>query len=280
MQRPEFHEAANIFPLDEEHIDSLADDIRSFGLMEPIELLNGKILDGRRRQIACEKAGITPRYKHVEAADPVAYVLSLNLHRRHLTPSQMSMVGARAREWYDRQAKERQKASGGDRKSNKSVMANLPQPIDAGTARDHAAKAVGVSGKSIDYATKVLKTGVPELVQAVDEGRMAVSTAAIVASEPEDTQRREATTTSNGKPRTRRYGTGPHGERLPANGVAVVDEPITEPDPDSNPGDRKVLGKGITLAHEAINCLKRIPKNDALRKRGFQLVTDWIRHNP
>jgi hypothetical protein len=38
-------------------------------------------------------------------------------------------------------------------------------------------------------------------------------------------------------------------------------------------------GSGIVHAHEAIACLKRIPKNDALRKRGFQVVTDWIRHN-
>src|SRR4051812_1903323 len=54
------------------------------------------------------------------------------LHRRHLSATQAAMVGARAREareMYDRQAKERQKASGGDRKSAKpkSVPANLPE---------------------------------------------------------------------------------------------------------------------------------------------------------
>lgn len=36
---------------------------------------------------------------------------------------------------------------------------------------------------------------------------------------------------------------------------------------------------GVLRANEAINCLTRIPKNDAQRKRGFQLVTDWIRRN-
>lgn len=40
---------------------------------------------------------------------------------------------------------------GGDKKSG---MENLPHPIeDKGSARDAAGKAVGVSGKSIDYAT-------------------------------------------------------------------------------------------------------------------------------
>jgi len=79
------------------------------------------------------------------------------------------MVAARAREIYDRQAKERML-----RGKKPDPMANLPQ----GAARDHAAKAVGVSGKTVDYATKVLKAAVPEVIKAVDEGRMAVSAAA------------------------------------------------------------------------------------------------------
>ena len=82
------------------------------------------------------------------------------------------MVGARARDYYDRQAKERQKASGGDRKSEKarSVQVNLPEPI-SGQARDHAARAVGVSGKSIDYATKVIKHAVPEIIKKGNKTR-------------------------------------------------------------------------------------------------------------
>lgn len=43
--------------------------------------------------------------------------------------------------------------------------------------------------------------------------------------------------------------------------------------------DRKSRGVGIQRAHEAIACLKRIPENDGLRKQGFQVVADWIRHN-
>ena len=56
--------------------------------------------------------------------------------RRHLTPSQKSMVAARAREYYDKAAKERQKMG----------KENLPYPEQSGQARDAAGKAVGVSG--------------------------------------------------------------------------------------------------------------------------------------
>ena len=269
----EYHEAADIFPLDEESIGDLAKDIRANGQKVPIELLGGKILDGRRRFLACQKAGVEPIYRDVEPIDPVAYVLSLNLHRRHLTASQRAQVGARARKMYDEAAKARQQAGqkrGGEiagrgrHKEADSIPVHLPEC--KGDARDLAGKAVGVSGSLIDRATKVLEKAEPELVEAVDEGRMSVSRAAELADLDEETQR-EATAQA-------KFSGGRY--RLPQskserNGHA--------PDPDTDPEARQIRGKGITLANEAINCLIRIPKNDALRKRGLQLVTDWIRRN-
>ena len=61
-------------------------------------------------------------------------------------------------------------------------------------AKTHAAAdiAVGVSDRSVDHATKVLKHGTPELIKAVDEGRIAVSNAAALASQSKQKQR-EAT---------------------------------------------------------------------------------------
>jgi len=76
--------------------------------------------------------------------------------RRHLTPSQLSMVAARARSIYDEQARQRQV-----RKPSDSVPANLPAQVNKADARDAAGKAVGVSGKSVDYATRVLAQGAP-----------------------------------------------------------------------------------------------------------------------
>src|SRR5262245_14765386 len=87
---------------------------------------------------------IEPKFREVEISDPIAYVLSLNLHRRHLNPSQWAMVGERARDYYDKRAKERQKP----KPAGKSVVDNCSQQnTDTGKARDHVAKTVGVSGK-------------------------------------------------------------------------------------------------------------------------------------
>ena len=138
-------------------------------------------------------------------------------------------------------------------------------PLNGQKARDAAGAAVGVSGYSLDCATKVLKNGTPELVKTVDDGRMAVSTAAVHASEPADEQKRIL---ESGR-HNRKYKPGLGG----GHDVAEKDEtPDTEP-------NGKVRGIEIQRAHEAIAGLKRIPKNDALRTRGFQVVTDWIRHN-
>jgi hypothetical protein len=228
-----------------------------------VELLDGKVIDGRRRLRACEIAGVTPQTKAVSVSDPVAYVLSLNLHRRHLTPSQLSMVAARTRSYYEEQAKQRQV-----RKPADSVVENLPQQTaDNARARDAAGKAVGVSGKSVDYATRVLQKGVSELVSAVDEGRIAVSTAAIIANDPPDAQR-DAASRAN-----RKYRPTKDGSEFGATAT-----PLPEPDPVSD-SKTESRGVGVRRGHEAVDCLKRIPKIDPLRLRGFQIVSDWIKQN-
>src|SRR5215471_9195285 len=99
-QELEFPPAADIFPLMEgEEFDALVADIREHGLKNPITLYHGAVIDGRNRVRACLAAGWSWRALRgmcVEISgtgagqidDPVAYVISVNIHRRHLTAAQ------------------------------------------------------------------------------------------------------------------------------------------------------------------------------------------------
>lgn len=178
----DFHEAACIFPmLSEEKIDDLAKDIEANGQVVPIQLMDGKILDGRNRWMACLKIGKKPVTIDVNPPDPIAYVLSLNLQRRDLDEGEKAMVGGRAKALYDRQAKTRQ----GKRND---LVDNCPPSSEQGKSRDKAGEAVGVSGKQVDRAVKVLTKGSKELIEACDKGEVAVSAAAKIATLPKAIQ--------------------------------------------------------------------------------------------
>lgn len=183
----EFHEAACIFPMmTEVQIESLAKDIETNGLIVPIFVMDGRILDGRNRWMACSKISKTPKTIIVNLIDPIAYVLSMNRERRHLDDGQAAMAGARGKELYEKQAKERMQAGGGDKKSGKD---NCPHPIcNKGQARDKAGEAVGVSGRQVDRASKVLTLGSKALIEACNKGEVAVSAAAKLAVLPKAIQ--------------------------------------------------------------------------------------------
>jgi ParB-like nuclease domain len=86
------HPLADRFPLIEgEEFDHLVDDIRTHGQREPIVLHEGKILDGRNRYRACLEAGKQPKVRQFDPrteGSPEAFVISVNLKRRHLTSKQ------------------------------------------------------------------------------------------------------------------------------------------------------------------------------------------------
>ncbi len=79
------HPAAELFPfMSDEELGELAADIRAHGLLEPIVLLDGLVLDGRNRLRACEAAGVEPRFVDWDGTgDPAVWVISKNLKRRH-----------------------------------------------------------------------------------------------------------------------------------------------------------------------------------------------------
>jgi N6-adenosine-specific RNA methylase IME4 len=163
----EFHPLAAIFPLVEgAEFDEIAADIRKHGLHEPIVVFEDKILDGRNRYRACEAAGIEPTFTVYTGDDPVSYVVSLNLRRRHLDESQRAMVAAKLAT-----------LKLGDNQHSEGL------PIG------RASGMLNVGERTVARAREVLEHGAPELVSAVEHGKVSVSAAADVATQDIDAQR-------------------------------------------------------------------------------------------
>lgn len=148
-----------------EEFASLKDDIQAHGLRHPILMFEDKILDGRHRARACDELGIVARFEPWTGTDPVAFVLSENLHRRHLTPSQKAMIAAAAIDLHREAAQARMTAG------------KAPASRDAtpsGKAAGTAAAAVGVGQASVERALQVIREGTADDVRAVKDGEATV----------------------------------------------------------------------------------------------------------
>ena len=155
-----FHQLAEIFPLIEgEEFDALVSDIKVNGQREPIVTFEDKVLDGRNRYNACVSAGIEPTFKPYEGDGPLAFVISLNLKRRHLNESQRAWVASKIANL----------PQGGQSEG----PANLPVPLIVTQAE--AARMFNVSQRSIRSAATIRDTAEPEIQRWVEQGRLTVN---------------------------------------------------------------------------------------------------------
>lgn len=174
------HPYAEVFPLLEgEAFDELVADIRTHGLREPIWTFAGRILDGRNRYRACQKAGIDPDFRAFEGTDAaaLALVVSANMHRRQLTDVQRQLAAARI--------------------TSLSVGANQHTE---GVSIETASKAMKVSTAGTKRAKKVIEKGSKPLQQAVEKGEIAISKAASVTHLPKAEQLKAAQEKPAAKP--------------------------------------------------------------------------------
>jgi len=174
------HPIAAIFPLlDAESLSQLTSDIRTNGLKQDIVLYEGKILDGRNRYRACIAASVQPTCTVYGGDDPVGHVLSLNLHRRHLTASQRAVVAQDALPHFEEEARKRMTSG----VNQHSPVAIVPQGSD-GKSRDKAAALVDVSPRYVSDAKRVAEKS-PETLERVRSGEITLPQAVKEIQQPQ-----------------------------------------------------------------------------------------------
>jgi len=93
-----WHDASKIFPMSQkEELASLVASIKEQGLLNPVVLLDNKVLDGRNRLLACLEADAEPKFVDWdEKGSPVVWVAAQNSIRRLLSSSQKACAALEA----------------------------------------------------------------------------------------------------------------------------------------------------------------------------------------
>jgi len=178
----EIHPLAHCLPdMPEDQFEAFKEDISGLGVLEPITLLDGMILDGRHRYRACKDLGIECPTRTVSDVSPHDLVMSMNFFRRHLDESQRAMVAAALLEPFEKEAKKVQESTlptKGQKGFQSNAGANLPQHNRAPKAVDKAGEALGVSGRLVQEAKVIREEGTLEEIKAVTNGKASVSSTA------------------------------------------------------------------------------------------------------
>ncbi|MBQ0600846.1 hypothetical protein J7S78_13695 [Klebsiella oxytoca] len=157
----DFHDTANAFPyISGDAYETLKEDIRINGILEPVYLFEGKIIDGRNRYRVAKELGLddipTEEYK---GDNPVGFVQSMNLHRRQLTPSQKAAAAAFLAEFKQGQHIDEEEYE----------------------TQEAIAKKLGISRRMVVEATSLKKNADAELIERVKAGDISLHNATAIA---------------------------------------------------------------------------------------------------
>lgn len=253
----EIHPAANVFPMMKgAAFRELVEDIRVNGINEPIAFLEGKLLDGRNRATACIELGIDP-LDHAcdmnpETCDPIAYVLSANLHRRHLGETEREAIAAKIANL----------ERGGDRKSEQIK----PQNCGLISTSD-AAEQLNVNPRNVENAKAAIKGGCAALVESLEAGEIPSSTAAKFVKAVPD-KKDQAKVLENGLPAVRQAIKESHQDQPRPTINLPKQKQRAEPDENPAPKTKRQFFVELRALFDDMD--------DFHRQKGFELYSEWL----
>lgn len=171
------HEAAQLFPMMEATekesgasqagpLTRLASDMEVNGCHTPVVLFKGNVLDGRNRIAAAKlaKLDFLPTTEYT-GEDPLRYVLSLNLHRRQLTKSQLVELAIKLLPAIEEKAAENE-------------LTGVSNDTRVGRSTEAVAEALGnvISATTISRGMAVAERS-PDLWRQVQSGARSISDA-------------------------------------------------------------------------------------------------------
>lgn len=164
-------------------LKSLAESIRAEGLLQPIGVTeNMQLVFGERRLRAhkdiLKRKTILARI--VDVRSIVAGEYAENEIRKDFTPSERVAIA---------KAIEKQVGNRQGQRTDRELRGKIPEVGPGKRTREIAAEKAGFGNdKTYRQAAKVVQNGTPRLIQAMDEGRVSISAASILADAEADEQ--------------------------------------------------------------------------------------------
>ncbi|MFH1814343.1 MAG: hypothetical protein ABIF28_09290 [Pseudomonadota bacterium] len=193
--------------MDDDCYQALRDSIDDVGILNPVVLFEGRVVDGWHRYRAATEMGVScPSVELQEDADPRAFVLAQNRARRHLNASQMALVVTAVYEWAPAHRPAASKVVQTKTDSTPLALEDKWSPgnhfsasadSEAGGAivATHSPKSAaelaeiaGVGISTVKRAKAVIRDGIPEVQAAVRSGEVSVKRAAEIAKRPKPEQ--------------------------------------------------------------------------------------------
>jgi site-specific DNA-methyltransferase (adenine-specific) len=147
----------------------------------------GQVLDGRNRLMACQQAGVPPRFTQWQGeGSPLQWAISANIRRRHLSPSQRAILALDLLPLLERDAKARQQLSRGrGRKAPTTAAVGAVR----GKASQIAARLAATNSAYVERA-KRLRAECPDIIEAVRFGGVTLAEATRLSRFPPDVRAR------------------------------------------------------------------------------------------
>ena len=160
--------------LTDEERNELEKQIKRDGVLNPIIVWNGTIVDGHNRYMICKMNGITEfpvrKIKFDSRDDVIKWILEHQLGRRNLSDFQRTRIALRYEEIIAKKAKERQLS--GLKHVGKSSFSSMEQndKKDSHTTRNEIAKIAGTSGTAVQRTKYILENGTEEQIARAEKG--------------------------------------------------------------------------------------------------------------
>ena len=247
-----------------EQVRLLDEDVERGGIIDPPDVLDGQVVDGRHREAARKRAGMPSRYNFLpEETNIVRHLLSKNGLRGHYDENQRAVYGYRL---YIQQFIE----AGIDPEASSANLRNF-------ISQDEITEQMAVSPRTMSSVSAVLssrRTSCVSLKDAVVTNWIKASDAERILAEPEETQERAVAMALAGESTTVKRAV----ERIKQENLQV-ELPGAAPAPSPGVGGATVTLHRATVPDliglvepESLDCILTFPSPDpSMRDRLGQL---------